>query len=257
MSDSANGITGSLEDYLETIYRILAKNSVARVRDIAGEMDVNPASVSPAMKRLAEKELVRYSKRNYIELTEKGLFIARRTMTRHNLLSRFLTQILGIDRKQAERDACAMEHHLSEISMERLAAFFEFLAACPDLQLLIDIGFSRCLEGSTEELSRCSKSICPLMGHNCDYEVRELVRLSDIEPGSPRIIARINAGKHIRGQLIDAGFIQGTSIVLNRPGSDELPCIVQLDGFDQELPLNVADCVLLHPDIEGRHEYAK
>ena len=52
MSQTKNDITGSLEDYLETIYRILGTSSVARVRDIAEEMDVSPASVSPAMKRL-------------------------------------------------------------------------------------------------------------------------------------------------------------------------------------------------------------
>ncbi len=259
MSNSENGITGSLEDYLETIYRILGRSSVARVRDIAEEMKVSPASVTPAMKRLAEKKLIKYSKRNYIEFTEKGLFIARRTMTRHNLLSRFLTEILGINKEQAETDACSMEHFLSENSMERLAAFFEFLAACPDLQFLIDNGFSKCLEGETEQLSRCRWSICPLMNHDPDDNDKglELIRLIDIDPGSSRIIARINADKQVRKQLIDSGFIQGANIILSRPGSNDLPCIVKLDGYDQELPLEIAECVLVHPEGEGKHEYEK
>lgn len=250
MSKVKSGITGSLEDYLETIYRILGRSSVARVKDIAKEMEVSPASVSPAMKRLADKQLVTYSKRNYIELTKKGLFIARRTFTRHNLLSRFLTEILGINHEQAEIDACAMEHFLSESSMERLAAFFEFLAACPELQILIDTGFSNCLEGETDKLSRCSRSICPLMDHDNDEEGFELARLTDLEPGSTRIVSRINAGELIRKQLIDSGFIQGAKIVLIRPGGGELPCLVNLDGYDQELPVEIAECVLVHPDDE-------
>jgi len=226
MNSTTSNITGSLEDYLETIYRILGKSSVARVRDIAEEMQVSPASVSPAMKRLSEKKLIRYSKRNYIELTEKGMFIARRTMTRHNLLSRFLTDILGINPEQAENDACAMEHYLSESSMERLAAFFEFLAACPELQTLFETGFGDCLEGI------------------------ELQRLIDLEPGSSRRIARINAGQKVRRQLIDSGFVQGAKVILIRPGSADLPFILNLDGYDQELPAEIAEFVLVHPGLE-------
>ena len=233
MPSTGSDITGSLEDYLETIYRILGRSSVARVRDIAEEMEVSPASVTPAMKRLSKKQLIRYSKRNYIELTEKGLFIARRTMTRHNLLSRFLTEILGINRKQAENDACAMEHFLSDSSMERLAAFFEFLAACPELQVLIDTGFGNCPEGD---------------------EGLELLRFIDLEPGSSRKIARINAGLKIRKQLIDCGFIQGARIILIRPGNTDLPFIVNLDGYVQELPGEMAECVLVHPDRERTEE---
>lgn len=235
MHSTTSDITGSLEDYLETIYRILSRNSVARVKDIAENMNVSPASVTPAMKRLADKQLIRYSKRNYIDLTDKGLLIARRTMTRHKLLSRFLSEILGIDREQAENDACAMEHFLSESSMERLAAFFEFLAACPQLQTLIDAGFT-----SSPELEK----------------ELELTLLTDLEPGSSRRIARINAGQQIRRKLIDSGFIQGTIITLVRPGGKYLPFIVNLDGYDQNLSPEIAESVLLHPyhDQTGEDE---
>ena len=75
MSSNSKEITGSLEDYLETIYRILGWSSVARVRDIAEEMQVSPASVSPAMKRLSEKKLIRYSPESidaYLQSKEQG-----------------------------------------------------------------------------------------------------------------------------------------------------------------------------------------
>ena len=233
MLNARNDITGSLEDYLETIYRILGRSSVARVKDIAVEMQVSPASVTPAMKRLAGKQLIRYSKRNYIDLTDKGLQIARRTMTRHKLLSRFLTDILGINREQSENDACAMEHFLSESSMERLAAFFEFLAARPELRALIDTGFD---ESAPLEIGP------------------ELLRLADLEPGSSGRIAMINAGQPVRRELIDSGFIQGTAVTLIRPGSTDLPFIVNLDGYDQHLSLEIAESVLLHPDREETGE---
>ncbi|MBD3276752.1 MAG: hypothetical protein GF388_00480 [Candidatus Aegiribacteria sp.] len=224
---SNDDITGSLEDYIESIYRILSENTVARVRDIAEEMDVSPASVTPAMKRLDQMGLVSYTKRSYIELTDTGLAVARRTITRHRLLSRFLTEILGTELSQAEEDACAMEHHLSDSSMERLAAFFEFLAACPELQDLLRRGFGNCLDGVEMELERCTSSICPLMQHRNDMKSRELQRLSELRPGELRTVARISGSRKSRRDLIDLGFIQGTRVRLIRPGGKDLRVVVR------------------------------
>lgn len=252
MSREKGPVTGSLEDYLETIFRIQGSSSVARVRDIADEMDVSPASVTPAMKRLAQLDLIRYSKRNYIELTEKGLNVARRTMTRHNLLSRFLFDILGADRDQAEEEACAMEHHLSDSSVERLAAFFEFLAACPELRGILDRGFGNCLEGMDTPAARCSKAVCPLMKDDPVADAPDLSSLAALNPGDRRSVARITGTGDIRRQLIDLGFIQGSQVTLKRPGGKSLSCVVSLDGHDLELPQDTARCVLVHPVDAGK-----
>lgn len=252
MSHEKGPVTGSLEDYLETIFRIQGASSVARVRDIADEMNVSPASVTPAMKRLAQLELVRYSKRNYIELTEKGLRVARRTLTRHNLLSRFLFEILGADRGQAEEDACAMEHHLSDSSVERLAAFFEFLAACPELRGILDRGFGNCLEEMDTPEARCSKAVCPLMKDDPVADSPDLSNLAALNPGDRRRVARITGSGDIRRKLIDLGFIQGSQVTLKRPGGEALSCVVSLDGYDLELPPKAARCILVHPADEGQ-----
>ena len=63
MSDEPLTLSSSLEDYLETIYRLIGSRSVARVRDIAKARDVKPASVSPALKRLQDLGLVDYVQR--------------------------------------------------------------------------------------------------------------------------------------------------------------------------------------------------
>jgi len=248
MSNSESTLTGSLEDYLETILRILRDSSVARVRDIAEGMQVSPASVSPAMKRLADMGLVRYSKRSYIQLTDRGMDIATRTATRHRLLSRFLCEILGAGKEQAEADACAMEHHLSEGSMERLAAFFEFLAACPDLGRLLDSGFGSCLEGLEGSSDRCSKSICPLLSSDQDPVQQDLTPLSDLQPGKLRRVARVSGSSGARRSLIDMGFIEGTEVTVQRPATPRLPCIVILGGYRLELPREMTAMVLLHPE---------
>ena len=52
-----------LEDYLETIYLLVQEHGFARVRDIARARDVKAATVSIALRKLAELDLVRYERR--------------------------------------------------------------------------------------------------------------------------------------------------------------------------------------------------
>ena len=72
-NDSAEGeISSSLEDYLETIYLLVQEQGFARVKDVARARDVKAASVSSALRKLAELDLVRYERREYIALTPSG-----------------------------------------------------------------------------------------------------------------------------------------------------------------------------------------
>jgi len=79
-------LTRSLEDYLETIYILIRDRKVARVKDIAAARDVKMSSVTPAMHRLDDLGYIVYRQREFIELTEKGEKLARKTMARHDLL---------------------------------------------------------------------------------------------------------------------------------------------------------------------------
>ena len=50
-------LTASLEDYLETIYLIISEKEAVRPKDIAKRLDVSNASVTGALKTLADKNL--------------------------------------------------------------------------------------------------------------------------------------------------------------------------------------------------------
>ncbi|MBW2525090.1 MAG: metal-dependent transcriptional regulator, partial [Deltaproteobacteria bacterium] len=124
-------LTGSLEDYLETIYLLIQERRVARVRDIAKARDVKAGSVTPALRRLADLGLIEYEQREYIDLTERGEQEARRVLARHQLLTRFFHEVLQMPADSADAEACKLEHSLSDEAMDRLVRFFEFLAVCP------------------------------------------------------------------------------------------------------------------------------
>jgi len=118
-------LTDSMEDYLEVISKLKKKREYVRVRDIAKEMKVKMPSVTGALKALADKNLVKHEKYEYVELTEEGLKIAEEIKRRHELISEFLINVLKIDLETAERDACKIEHSISPITVDRLVKLVE------------------------------------------------------------------------------------------------------------------------------------
>jgi len=122
---SADAISASLEDYLETIFHLVEEERVARVRDIAARMNVQMPSVTGALHSLAAKDLVNYDPYSYITLTPRGEALAREVVRRHEVLTAFLTDFLGLDPETADRNACHMEHAIEPVVLSRLVEFVE------------------------------------------------------------------------------------------------------------------------------------
>ena len=105
----------SAEDYLEMILMLREEKGYARSVDIAARLEVTKPSVSFAMKNLRENGYITMDQDNYISLTETGDAIARRIYDRHKVLTRFFIQ-LGVSDQTARKDACKIEHDISEES---------------------------------------------------------------------------------------------------------------------------------------------
>jgi len=122
------GESSSLEDYLEAIL-ILGRESGASVRitDLSERLGVSKPSVSVAVRRLAKSGFVSHERYGDVRLTRAGRKRAKEVASRHELLHRFLADVLGVEEETAQADACRLEHDLSEETVRRLAAFVEFL----------------------------------------------------------------------------------------------------------------------------------
>lgn len=116
LTESQIGLTKALEDYLKVIYiiQVMKKKRVVRVRDIALFMHVRMSSVTSALKKLSDLGLINYSKRNYVELTDKGKELASQLYKRWEIIYLFLKDILKVKEETARRDACRIEHVISE-----------------------------------------------------------------------------------------------------------------------------------------------
>ncbi|MCL2035011.1 MAG: metal-dependent transcriptional regulator [Oscillospiraceae bacterium] len=105
----------SAENYLETILILSRTGKTVRSVDIAGELDYSKPSVSIAMKNLRESGHITVDGDGHITLTDSGREIAQKMYDRHILFSDWLMR-LGVDEETAKRDACKMEHSISEQS---------------------------------------------------------------------------------------------------------------------------------------------
>lgn len=101
------------EDYLETIYILNRKKQGVHAVDIANELGFSKPSVTRAMKILREAHLITVDEFNHIVLTEEGQARAEAIYEKHNAIARFLMHI-GVSEETAFKDACRMEHVLSE-----------------------------------------------------------------------------------------------------------------------------------------------
>ena len=114
----------SAEDYLERILILQERNKEVRSIDIAHDMGFSKPSISVAMKKLKEAGLIDIDKNGFITLTKEGHVIADKVYERHCVLTKVLTSI-GVSEEQAEKDACKVEHVISEETFEAIKNHIE------------------------------------------------------------------------------------------------------------------------------------
>jgi len=120
-------LSSTMEDYLETIYALKRETGFARVGEIASSLNVKSSSVNSAIKFLSDKGLVSHEKYGYVGLTKEGERIASEVQEKHDILFRFLTEVLMLDASVAQEEACCIEHAISDETFIRLTKFFKFL----------------------------------------------------------------------------------------------------------------------------------
>ena len=112
-------IQESGENYLETILILSKQQNEVHAVDICSYLSYSRPTVSIVLRQMRENGLVRVDEYNHIHLTDEGYAIASRIYERHTLLSELLTA-LGVSRETAQRDACKIEHDLSDETFEAI-----------------------------------------------------------------------------------------------------------------------------------------
>ncbi|MBC8456898.1 MAG: DtxR family transcriptional regulator [Deltaproteobacteria bacterium] len=236
-------LSASMEDYLEAIANIQQNKRVVRVRDIAKYLKVKMPSVSGALKGLVKKNLVSHESYEYVELTGQGQQLAEEVAHKHEVLRRFLSEILGLDTKTAETDACQMEHAVGDKTLERLVKFIEFVDACPKDGPGCLKQFRRAVETGDFNI------VCPFEGdaeiHSDDdaqtvklEEDKKIVNeqpLNQLKPGMKGTITKVLGRGHIHRRILDMGVGRGAIVEVDKIAPLGDPIDIKVRGYHLSL----------------------
>ena len=112
------------EMYLETILILSLKNKLVRSLDVAEYMGFSKPSVSRAVGLLKNGGYLLVDKDGHLSLTEAGRAVAEKIYNRHTLLTQFLIR-LGVSEGTAAKDACKIEHDISDESFAAIQKHVE------------------------------------------------------------------------------------------------------------------------------------
>lgn len=113
----------SKEHYIEVIYFLLREKENVYNKDIVNYTKLSKPSVSVAINNLIDEGYV-YRESMSIKLTEKGEKISKELYDKHIYFYNLFLD-LGVEPKQANEEACSVEHVISNETFKKIKAFIE------------------------------------------------------------------------------------------------------------------------------------
>ena len=107
------------EDYLEAILVLQQKQGMVRSVDVARHLEVTKPSVCHAVATLRDGGFLTMDSDYFLHLTDVGREVAEQIYEKHRFFTEHLIAV-GVDPETAEREACRMEHVISQNSFEHL-----------------------------------------------------------------------------------------------------------------------------------------
>src|ERR1039458_9190864 len=124
-------ITISKEDYLKAIAEAEAEGQTVIPATLAHWLSVTRPAVTFALKRLTKDGLVSVKSDGHIRLTSQGRQIAERTIVRHHLIERMLSEIFGMSWYEVHDEAERLEHAVSPAFEKKLVEKLGHKNTCP------------------------------------------------------------------------------------------------------------------------------
>lgn len=137
-------ISKSQEDYLKAMYVLKMKNGEIRVTDIAEYMKISKPSVTKAINNMKEISLVNSKTYGKIELTQKGIDIAKKVLEAYDISYVFLKEVLGLTEEKAKKEAEKLKLTMEDETLNSLAKYVHKVLNLNDLNCNYDIAQERC-----------------------------------------------------------------------------------------------------------------
>jgi DtxR family Mn-dependent transcriptional regulator len=124
-------ITISKEDYLKAIAEAEGEGQTVISATLAHWLSVTPPAVTTALKRLKKDGMVAVRSDGRIQLTSQGRKVAERTIFRHHLIERMLSEIFGMAWYEVHDEAERLEHAVSPAFEKKLVEKLGPKDLCP------------------------------------------------------------------------------------------------------------------------------
>ena len=188
-----NGISSSLEDYLEAIAEIIEHPGHAHTKDIADRLKVKMPSVTNALQALAARDLITYRSHAPVELTAAGTEMAAVIRHRHSVLKSFFRDVLKVDDEKADSSACRIEHVIGDTALARLVMLTEAI-------------------GSREDCAPLREYLQTTMPKVNPDSQEDLIPLSELPLDKSALVVRIAENLRDMKKFADLGLVPGTLV---------------------------------------------
>ncbi|HEY1681494.1 MAG TPA: metal-dependent transcriptional regulator [Candidatus Tumulicola sp.] len=213
----------SVEEYLESIYRLEFEGPGVTTSGLASAMGVTPASASGMLKKLDKEGYVAYVARGEVKLTRKGLEVGVRILRRHRLAERLLTDVLGMSWDEVNAEACMLEHAISQRVEDKLVELLGDPQACPHGH--------------------------PIPSRDLSEPVRTGVPLAQIEAGRDAVVSGVTDGvPEILRYLGEVGLCPGAQVRVLEKAPLGGPVTVEVGDVRHAISLELARMVVVGDD---------
>lgn len=124
-------ISISKEDYIKAIAEAEADGETVIGATLKRWLNVTPAAVTMALRRLKRDGFVDIKKDGRLVLTSEGRAIAERVRLRHHLIERMLVELFGMEWYKVHDEAERLEHAVSDDFLAKLIERFGRDGRCP------------------------------------------------------------------------------------------------------------------------------
>lgn len=207
-----------VEDYLEEVKRLEEDGDRITATVIARNLEVSLPSASEMLKRLGGEGYLTREKGGRILLTPEGRRLAHTMLRRHRLVECLLVQKLGMSWFEVHGEAHKIEHAISPRVEEAMAKALDYPDYCPH-----------------------GHPICPI-------DLRELRRLSELEPGERGVVAQISeVQEDVLPYLDQLGIRPGAEVAIKDAAPLEGPLTIDTAEGPTSLGRELAALVRVGP----------
>ncbi|WP_262121581.1 MULTISPECIES: metal-dependent transcriptional regulator [unclassified Anaerococcus] len=194
------------EDYLITIFKLMGEGEKVTNKSISTHLNLAPPSVTEMLKKLKKEGLVTDDKEN--QLTEEGIKVTKKLLSKHRLWEYFLENELGFSWKDIHPIANDLQSVTNDDLLDKLNAYLGYPDYCPHGSIIFI---------------------------NNEETPKDLLKMSEAIPGKAYIIRRIRDDKDLLTYCESMGINIADKIQFIDFDNFDKTAIIRIDSIEKRI----------------------